>query len=92
MGQTGFFSGHEKSLRSYLREKKSDKVQEAKQRDEADLLRWVLGKVDAGLDVGLETLDAFVDELLLVIIRASQDIVCLFGTVGLDQNQYEETK
>ena len=48
-----------------------------------DLLRWALGKVDTSLNVGLETLDGFFKELLLVVIGALQDVDGFLSTLGL---------
>lgn len=47
------------------------------------LLGRVVGKVDALLDVGLETLDSLAQELLLPLGDALQGVGDLFDTVGL---------
>ena len=47
------------------------------------VLGWVLDETDAGFDVGLETLDGFFEEFLLVIIGAVEDVDGFLGSVGL---------
>lgn len=44
---------------------------------------WILHEVDARLDVGLETLDGFVEELFLVVVGLREDVDGLLNTVGL---------
>lgn len=52
-----------------------------------------MGKVDALLDVGLETLDSLAQELLLPLGDALQGVGNLFDTVGLRSvSQYNEIK
>jgi hypothetical protein len=54
-----------------------------RQEDEADLLGWALHEVDASLDVGLETFDGFIQELLLVVVGTAEDVDGLFSTLRL---------
>ncbi len=51
--------------------------------EQADLLGWVLDEADTGFDVGLEALDGFPEQLLLVVIGAAEDVDGLFGSIGL---------
>ena len=50
------------------------------------LLWWgVLSELNALLDVALESLDASLEELLLLLSHAVKDVNGLLGTVGLDR-------
>lgn len=48
-----------------------------------DLLGRALDEVNAGLDVGLESLDCFIQQLLLVVVGLGDDVECLFGSIRL---------
>ena len=48
-----------------------------------DLLGWVVDEADTGFDVGLETFDALLEELLLIVVCAAEDIDGFLSSVGL---------
>lgn len=52
-----------------------------------DLLGWILDEADTRFDVGLETLDGLIKELLLVVVGAAEDVDGLFGSIGLQESQ-----
>lgn len=47
------------------------------------LLGRVLDEADTGLDVSLQALDGFIQELLLVVVGAAEDVDGLLSSVGL---------
>lgn len=78
--QAGSFCG-QKSLTSYLQ---TDVRQSIKgKRRQRDLLGRILDEANTSLDVGLQALDCFIQELLLVVIGAAEDVDSFFSSVGL---------
>jgi hypothetical protein len=49
----------------------------------SSLLRWVVSKVNALLDVAFQALNASLEQSLLVFINAREHIDCLLGTARL---------
>lgn len=49
------------------------------------ILWWVLDEADAGLDVGLETLDGFIEELLLIVVGTAENVDGLFSSTRLSR-------
>jgi hypothetical protein len=52
------------------------------------LLGRVLDEIDASLNVGLETLDGLVEQLLLVVVDVREDVDDFLHTVGLRTDQH----
>ena len=53
------------------------------------LLRWVVGKCYALLDVAFEAGHASLEESLLSVINACKDVDCFLGTVWLHVVSYD---
>jgi hypothetical protein len=47
------------------------------------LLRWIVGKGNALLDVAFQAFNASLEQSLLVFINACKHVNCLLGTAGL---------
>lgn len=70
----------QKSLTSYLQ---INVRQVLVRKKTADLLGRVLDEADTCFDVGLETFDGFLEELLLILVGAAEDVDGFLSSVGL---------
>jgi hypothetical protein len=58
----------------------------AESRVQVDLLGRILDEANSSLDVCLETLDGLIEELLLIVVGAFENVDGFLSTVGLLQS------
>lgn len=51
------------------------------------LLRGASGEIDTSLDVGLESLDGFIEKLLLIVVGAGENVDGFLSTIRLGKGQ-----
>ena len=56
-----------------------------KRKKSVHILWWVLDEADTSFDIGLETLDSFIEELFLIVVGTAENVDGLFSSIGLSK-------